>query len=76
MTRQLLTDVEAAKCISMSVSYLRQSRSRGAIGNETPAPPFIKIGKSVRYRPEDLEEFVLKNRRHCPGAKNEGENYE
>lgn len=48
----LLTDREASQYLSISKSWLRQSRIKG-IG-----PNFIKIGRSVRYRIKDLESWV------------------
>ncbi len=50
-----LTEIQAAKYIGMSRSYLAQSRMEGNRDNRTPAPPFIKIGRSVRYLREDLD---------------------
>lgn len=38
----------------MSRSFLRQSRLEGNRDNQTPAPPFLKIGRSVRYLKEGL----------------------
>jgi hypothetical protein len=42
----------------MSRSYLRQARMEGNRDNRTPAPPFIKIGRSVRYVIEDLDYWL------------------
>ena len=50
-----LTELEAAKYIGMSRSYLAQARMDGNRQSRTPAPPFIKIGRSVRYLREDLD---------------------
>lgn len=47
-----LTDAQAARYIGMSISWLRQSRMRGG----PDMPPYIKIGRSVRYRAFDLEQ--------------------
>ncbi|MEE9473839.1 MAG: DNA-binding protein, partial [Acidimicrobiia bacterium] len=33
----------------MSVPFLRQSRMEGNRENRTPGPPFIKVGRAVRY---------------------------
>ena len=52
-------DAEAAHYIGMSESWLRQSRMRG----NPEAPPYIKIGKSVRYLKTDLDDW-LEKRRH------------
>ena len=46
-----LNDREAASYIGMSESWLRQSRVSGNLD----APPFIKIGRAVRYLRDDLD---------------------
>ena len=46
-----LPDREAAIYIGMSESWLRQSRVTG----NPDAPPFLKIGRSVRYLRSDLD---------------------
>jgi len=52
------TEIEAAKYIGMSRSYLAQARMDGRRDNRTPAPPFIKIGRAVRYLREDLDTWL------------------
>lgn len=49
----LLTTTQAAKWLGLGVSTLEQARVTGI-----NCPKFIKIGRSVRYRLADLEEFV------------------
>ncbi len=53
-----LNEFQAAKYIGMSRSYLAQARMDGHRNNRTPAPPFIKIGRSVRYLREDLDAWL------------------
>ena len=53
-----LTSPEAAHYIGMSDSWLRQSRMRGNPG----APPYLKIGKAVRYLKADLDAHLEKHR--------------
>lgn len=53
-----LSEIEAASYIGMSRSFLAQSRMDGKRDNRTPAPPFIKIGRSVRYLREDLDHWL------------------
>lgn len=53
-----LTEYEAAKFIGMSRSYLRQSRMNGNREGRTPAPPWLKIGRSIRYRVDDLDSWL------------------
>jgi predicted DNA-binding transcriptional regulator AlpA len=60
-----LKEEAAAEYIGMSVSYLRLSRMRGAT-KCTSAPPFVRIGKAIRYLPRDLDAW-LESRRQYPG---------
>ncbi len=55
-------DAEAAHYIGMSESWLRQSRMRG----NPDAPPYIKIGKSVRYLKADLDDWLYRLRHVAP----------
>lgn len=57
-TKRALSEIEASSYIGMSRSYLRQSRMDGIRDKRTPAPPFIKIGRSVRYLKEDLDAWL------------------
>jgi len=56
--QRALTEKQAAAYIGMSRSYLAQSRMDGRVVGRTPAPPFIKIGRSVRYLIEDLNAWL------------------
>lgn len=42
-TPLMLKELEAAKYIGVSVSYLRKARCQGALRHETPAPPFVRV---------------------------------
>jgi len=53
-----LSEIQAANYIGMSRSFLAQSRMDGNRDNRTTAPPFIKIGRSVRYLREDLDKWL------------------
>jgi len=57
-TKHVLKDPEAAQYIGMSESFLRQSRMDGIRENRTQGPPFIKIGRAVRYLREDLDAWL------------------
>jgi len=61
--KRALRDPEAAEYIGMSRSFLRQSRMDGVRQNRTPGPPFIKIGRAVRYLKEDLDAWLERFRR-------------
>ncbi len=54
-TKRAYTEQETAEYIGMSRSFLRQARMEGQRKNRTIAPPFIKIGRAVRYLKEDLD---------------------
>lgn len=55
---RLMDEVEAARYIGMSASFLRKARSDGSIGERTPAPPYKKVGGSVRYDRRDLDLWI------------------
>ena len=57
MYSQLLTTKEAAKNLGVSAAYLERDRWAGA------KIPFVRLGtRSIRYRPQDLEDFVNSRR--------------
>ena len=51
-TGRLLTEVEVAAALSVSVATLRSWRTRGG------KVPFVRIGAAVRYRPADVEAYI------------------
>ena len=52
------TEQQAAHYLSMSRSFLRQGRMNGDRENRTPTPPYLKIGRSVRYLKADLDTWL------------------
>ena len=58
LPKRVLTEQEASTYIGMSRSWLRISRCHG----KYEAPPFVKLGRSVRYLLEDLDQWLQKNR--------------
>lgn len=50
--RPLLRETQAAELLDMSPRTLELWRRAGS------GPRFVKVGRSVRYRPEDLDAFV------------------
>jgi hypothetical protein len=50
----MLDEKEASRVAGISVSLLRKSRCNGARKNQTPAPPFVKVGGRRYYRTADL----------------------
>lgn len=55
--RRLMNEKDAARLIGMSVRYLQASRLLGG------GPPYVKIGRSVRYAVNDLLLFISDNKR-------------
>jgi hypothetical protein len=59
---ELLAEGPAADFIDMSVAYLRAGRCKGVTGNKTPPPPYLKLGRSIRYDKRDLEKWLAERR--------------
>ena len=49
----LLNTCEAAQCLGVSESFLAKARMQGT------GPPYRKLGRSVRYAPGDLNQYLL-----------------
>jgi hypothetical protein len=63
MSESLLTTVEAAKHLCVSVAFLERDRWAGA------RVPYIKVGsRAVRYRKSDLEEYIAGRRSTAPAS--------
>jgi predicted DNA-binding transcriptional regulator AlpA len=52
-----LTEMDAAGRLGLKVATLRAWRHQGR------GPAFVRLGRSVRYLPSDLDEFLRANRR-------------
>ena len=53
----LLTSQQAASHLQYSEYTLRLSRSTGILAG-VQAPPFFKLGRSVRYKKSDLDNWL------------------
>lgn len=63
MSEPLLTTVDAADFLCVSVAFLERDRWAGA------RIPFIKVGtRAVRYRRSDLEQYVAARRSSAPSS--------
>jgi DNA-binding transcriptional MerR regulator len=51
----LLTELQAASLLNLSVRTLQAWRARGA------GPPFVKAGRAIRYRRRDLLRWLDNN---------------
>ena len=58
----LVTEREAARILKVSRSFLAQSRMNGTLRNYTPGPPWVRVGRAIRYDLRDLEDWVRENR--------------
>ena len=52
------TKAEAALYLSVSRSFLRKARMDGDRENHAPGPPYVKIGRMIRYRKADLDAWL------------------
>jgi len=52
MSEKLMNEHEAAQYLGLSVFTLRAWRS------QRRGPVFVRLGRAVRYRPDDLEAFL------------------
>lgn len=50
-----LTSREAAAYTGFSEIYFRKARSKAAATNGIPYPPYIRVGRSIRYAKRDLD---------------------
>lgn len=62
MNKNTLTEKEAAEYIGMSRSFLRQDRMNGYRESRTRGPDFMKFGRAIRYRKEDLDTWLTQHR--------------
>lgn len=60
---RLLTSREVAELLGVSEKYLRAMRYRPDLSG----PPFIKMGRAVRYAPGDVNAWLREGRRRGRG---------
>ena len=60
---RIFTPREAAEVLKLSISWLAKARMRG------DGPAYIQIGRSIRYREEDLIEWMKARLRPSSGEK-------
>ena len=64
--QHLLNEADACAYLGLSRSFLARARMDGPREGRTPGPPFVKLGRAVRYAIEDLDAYIASNR-HEPG---------
>lgn len=57
----LVDETTAAKYLGISVATLRLQRCKSADISKMPRVPYVKFGRTVRYRPEQLKRYVDAN---------------
>ena len=57
ISQALVDETEAGRRLGLKVKTLRRWRWAGK------GPGFVKLGGAVRYRPADLEAFIMEGRR-------------
>jgi predicted DNA-binding transcriptional regulator AlpA len=55
-TSQLLRTPEVALRLGLTIGTLQNLRCRGE------GPAYIRLGRAIRYRPEDIDAFISANR--------------
>lgn len=55
---RLLCERDAARYVAMSRTFLRKSRMDGNRHGRTAAPPWLRVGRSVRYDLRDLDAWI------------------
>lgn len=65
----LLTERQAGELLGFSAATMQTSRARGSLAGK-PAPAWVKIGRSVRYRRSELEKWLASvvTEHHAPVA--------
>ena len=66
--RPLLSEQEVSSITGVAPGTLSVWRSTGRVDL-----PFIKLGRKVAYRPEDVEAFLARNRRNHTSSSGQGE---
>ena len=62
VTPAALDEKDAGIYIGMSVSFLRKSRMEGDRKRRTPGPPYVRVGRTIRYLIRDLDAWLDQHR--------------
>ncbi len=61
--KAFLTEIEVAEYLKMSRNFLRLARQRLKANGKSAGPPFVKMGRSVRYMRADLDAWIDQNKK-------------
>jgi hypothetical protein len=60
----LFTEKQASEYTGIAEQTLRTYRMTGEIGNGTPAPAFVKVGRSIFYEKAELDRWIKEDLPH------------
>lgn len=60
--RVALTEKEAANYIGLAVGTLQKTRILGVVGGRMAPPPFVRLGRYIRYLKRDLDRWLEDHR--------------
>lgn len=60
--QRLLTEADAARYLAVSRAFLRKSRMDGIRQGHAPPPPYVKIGRMIRYEIDSLDSWIAAHR--------------
>ena len=60
--RASLVEAEAAEYVGLSRATLRKGRMDGPRNKRCPTPPFLKLGRAIRYLKKDLDQYLEQHR--------------
>ena len=58
ITPAILTEAQTAEYLGLSRATLRRARMQGNREKHCPTPPFVRMGRAIRYRKVDLDQFL------------------
>ena len=58
MEQQLLNEQAVAVFLGVSRAWLRERRMSGIRRGLTPGPPYVRLGRAIRYDLRDLEQWI------------------
>jgi hypothetical protein len=64
----LLNEFEAADLLHLDISTIRRWRWMSLKGRRWVGPRFLKLGRTVRYDPLDLEAYIAAGRVQVEGS--------
>lgn len=58
----MMNEAQASVYLGLSRSTLRQSRMNGIRKHRFPPPPYVRLGRTIRYIRSDLDDWIQKHR--------------